>query len=347
MTKQADAPTSDLTLGDCPTWRSGRWVVAALLAVMLAGGCETPNTPLDLDADEVAYYVSQDPTTTLEVRTYVAPDGQELAYLYHHRPSAKADKAVVYLHGIASHGGWFDEAADLLVTEGYDVFCLDRRGSGRNRENRGIKSGDIEQWETLRSDLDTFARPLRDDYDTVVLVGLSWGGKLALAYGLEHSEHLDGMVLITPGLRTRLPGEAPTAMAALLAAPEDYVKIPIEVEMFTKDPALLEKLKADPLRLQHVTARFLIEGVELDGHIDRTMPENELPILLVLAGKDQIIDNPAVTRIVGRGRQTILDIVTFSDQTHSVQFDAPRRLVRQIVGFHDEHIAPQTQEMSR
>jgi len=251
---------------------------------------------------------------------------------------------VLYLHGIESHGGWFDEAADLLCQEGFDVYCLDRRGSGMNRENRGLASGNIDGWEQLTTDIEVFAKPLHDQYETVILTGLSWGGKLALAYALAFPEHCDGLVLVTPGMRTKLPGQGNTAVQVLSSTPDDYVEIPIEPEMFTDDPDYLDKLRRDPLRLHYATARFFVEGLELDRHIDRRMPSNELPILLILAGKDRIIDNQAVINVARRGKQDILDIVWFSDQTHSVQFDAPGRLARQIVGFYEDHLRPTESE---
>ncbi|MHC4562768.1 MAG: alpha/beta fold hydrolase [Planctomycetota bacterium] len=321
---------------------SGKHLAWSILlgACLAAAGCETPLATLDPNAEPVAYYVSDDPNTVREVKTYLAADGQELAYVYHRRVDTKANAAIVYLHGIESHAGWFDEAADMLCRHGYDVFCLDRRGSGMNRENRGLASGHIESWEQLLSDVEAFVKPLGEQYDTVALTGLSWGGKLALAYGLTYPDQVDGLVLVTPGMRSRVSGEACTALQVLFSAPDDPVKIPIEPEMFTETPVYPDKLRRDPLRLHYATAKFFIEGVELDRHIDKMMPTNALPILLVLAGKDQIIDNPAVTNIVKRGKQEILDIVIFSDQTHSVQFDAPARLVRQIVGFCEDHVRP-------
>jgi alpha-beta hydrolase superfamily lysophospholipase len=51
-----------------------------------------------------------------------------------------------------------------------------------------------------------------------------------------------------------------------------------------------------------------------------------VPGLLILAGQDRIIDNDAVEKLLGRSRAT-METVVYDDQTHSIQFDAPRRLV--------------------
>ncbi len=65
------------------------------------------------------------------------PDGYETS-LYVHNPSegSKAT-AVVYLHGIQSHPGWFVGSAAALAARGHPVFQPTRRGSGDNRLDRG------------------------------------------------------------------------------------------------------------------------------------------------------------------------------------------------------------------
>ena len=314
------------------TPRIGLMLLAAFGLMGCAGGGVKP-IALDPSQPEVTYYTSTDDDTVREVHTYLAPDGQELAYLYHHQPDRDARVALVYLHGIESHAAWFDEAADLLAQRGYDVYCVDRRGSGMNRENRGIASGDIEDYDTWLEDLRAFIHPLNAEYDQVVLMGLSWGGKLAMGYALDYPEDADALVLITPGFSSKVPGEFATAMAVISAKPTDPIKIPIEPEWFTVTPEFLEKLKADPLRLHYATSRFFIEGEHLDSYVSKKLPENRLPLMLILAGQDKIIDNPATLKLLQRGGQDRYDIVIFPDQTHSVQFDAPDRLSLQVMAW--------------
>ena len=44
---------------------------------------------------------------------------------------------ILYLHGIQSHGGWFEGSASRLAQAGLAVLLPDRRGSGRNQIARG------------------------------------------------------------------------------------------------------------------------------------------------------------------------------------------------------------------
>ena len=261
---------------------------------------------------------------------FAASDGAILGFVQHR---LRRDTALVYLHGIESHAGWMDGPADMLCEKGYDVFCLDRRGSGINRENRGFRSGFVDSWATLVADIHAFVTPLRKRYAKVYLMGLSWGGKLALAHALTHSSDCDGLILITPGLRAHVDL---TLMQKLgvgvgtFVAPTAEIAIPIEPEMFTKTPEFLDKMRRDPLRLHVATARFFMQSHLLDGYIDSHIAGNEVPVLLFEAGQDRIIDNEGVREVLEKGRQP-MEILVYEDQTHSIQFDAPERLVADIV----------------
>lgn len=313
-----------------PMWRSLLQATACASA-LLSAACSSPaDQALDTRAKQVVYYLSQDPTTLKMRGIYLAPDGRELAYRQHRR---RADVALVYLHGIESHGGWFDHAGDLLAGRGYDVYCLDRRGSGINRENRGFTSGHIESWEQLREDVHAFMAPMREVYEHVFLVGLSWGGKEAVAYGLDHPEDADGLVLITPGLVAKVDaglGDKLDVLVSTAVAPERGVPIPIETDMFTTDPAWIELLESDPLRLHYGSARFFWVSHAMDGMIADRIGENVLPMQLFLAGNDRIIDNPAVEELLAQGAGPGLETILYEDETHSIQFDAPERLVEDM-----------------
>ncbi|MEA2081009.1 MAG: alpha/beta hydrolase, partial [Pseudomonadota bacterium] len=132
-----------------------------LLALLLVGCTAQPVVPDVTQAD-----VSQHPApggARGRVETYTGSSGENLAYVAYTQPGVRT--ALVYLHGIESHAGWFAIAAGQLREQGFDVYCLDRRGSGLNRENRGLISGHVDAYETLLADIDSFIAPLHERYD--------------------------------------------------------------------------------------------------------------------------------------------------------------------------------------
>jgi alpha-beta hydrolase superfamily lysophospholipase len=311
-------------------------VLPVLLALAAAGCAHNPRSDLEPDSRALDEILQTTPAEAGSECSFRAADGTQLGFVAYRDGTAQPTTALVYLHGIESHAAWFDTAARLLRGRGYDVYCLDRRGSGINRENRGFVSGYVDRFDTLVTDVKFFVRPLRTHYERVFLVGLSWGGKLALAYGLTYPDDCDGLILITPGLRALVDVGPLTKLWVFFAnglTPRARVAIPIEPEMFTMTPEHLAYIRNDPLRLRQATARFLFESVRLDGYIAQAVADNRHPTLLFLAGEDRIIDNAGVVALLERGDRAALDIIEYPDQTHSIQFDAPDRLVDDMASW--------------
>jgi acylglycerol lipase len=301
-----------------------------LLVVVLVYGC-SPTRPVPVEPGMAGAQYVPDASLAGSDGVYAAGDGAALGYIRYEKPGAKT--ALVCLHGIESHSGWFAKAATLLREQGYAVYCLDRRGSGINRENRGFVSGHVDSYKTLIADIRTFIQPLRKRYDSVFLMGVSWGGKLALGYGLTHPEDIRGLVLITPGIRALVDVSLFTKLKILLFSqtqPMEPIAIPIKTEMFTTSPRTLDFIQRDPLRLKYATAGFFFESHGFDGYIDSRISDLRLPVQLFLAGGDTLIDNEGVRRVLEQGARDKLEIVTYEDQTHSIQLDAAQRLVQDI-----------------
>lgn len=262
---------------------------------------------------------------------YQAEDGQELGYFLH-QSATPADTALVYLHGIASHSGWFSLAAFRLAEEGVDVYSLDRRGSGVNRSSRGIPAGHIDDYAIFIEDLHKFVTLIRDQYEHVILVGLSWGGKLATAYALQHGESIDGMILVTPGLVALADYSALTKLSIATChflCKESHYDLPITPEMFSADKTWVNYIHSDELRNKTVTAEFLWQTRELDLFVEKNIHKLRTPTLLFLAGLDEIVDNGAVATLLLEGQQT-MHMKVYPSQIHAIQLEIPEQLSREI-----------------
>jgi acylglycerol lipase len=278
-------------------------------------------------------------TKGLEVREFKATDGKKLAYVVR-RPSRLNSRraAFVYLHGIESHSGWFDLAAEQLADRGYPVFSLDRRGSGLNRENRGYISGHIDQQSTLIDDVHRAVEIMKSagKFSEIYLVGLSWGGKYAMAYDTVYPDTVDGMILITPGMKPLVDlsiGQKLGVVVDSFFAPTRQHPTPIESEMFTNDPEQLDYVKNDPLKLHTASAAFFMQSTRMDRLAAKRDDAKHPPMLVFLAGKDRIIDNEATRELVTRDPNRSVKIIDYPDQTHSIQLDAPERMTSDIISW--------------
>src|SRR5262245_15920637 len=94
-------------------------------------------------------------TTTCLVQSFRASDGYVWRYRHFHPPDGEPVRGqIVAIHGVRSHGGWFEHSSGWLSQAGYEVFFLDRRGSGLNETDRGDAPG----FRRLLDDLAEFLR---------------------------------------------------------------------------------------------------------------------------------------------------------------------------------------------
>src|SRR5437588_4197213 len=119
---------------------------------------------------------------------HTAGDGYRCSYR-RYGPTGLERARVVCVHGIQSHAGWYGHSCRRWAAAGYDVFFLDRRGSGLNSTARG----DTPSFRRLLDDVGEFLHDLRNKAGLpLILVGISWGAKIAVGLARRHPGLLDG-----------------------------------------------------------------------------------------------------------------------------------------------------------
>ncbi len=250
------------------------------------------------------------------VETFTASDG----YRFHYRrfsPVGPSRGRVVALHGIQSHGGWYTESCRYLAQAGYTVEFLDRRGSGLNEQARGDTPG-------FRRLLDDIAEFLRAG-EPAFLLAISWGGKLAV--GLEHRYPgiSRGLILLTPGICPKVRPPARVRLGILcsrLVSPRRHFPIPLDdPALFTANPSRQAYIRDDPLSLRTATARFLVSSVHLDIVLRRAPKHVRVPVLLLLAGRDRIIDNTRTRAYLDRFAAMDRQVIEYPEAQHTLEFE--------------------------
>ena len=232
--------------------------------------------------------------------------------------------AVLYVHGIQSHGGWFEWSASLLARHGAGVLLPDRRGSGLNPADRGDTPA-AERW---LADLDELSDWAAREWGSTrcAVVGVSWGGKPALAWALRRPERVGRVLLIAPGLfpvvdigfaaRLRIG-------AALLIHPQLEFPIPLDdPALFTDNPAGRAFIADDPLKLTRATAKFFYESVRLDRMLRRVKTGAlRAEATLILAGRDRIVRNEPMVAWLRRCAAAPPTVRTLADAAHTLEFE--------------------------
>ncbi len=243
--------------------------------------------------------------------------------------------AVLYLHGIQSHGLWFEGSAGRIAEAGFAVLLPDRRGSGLNQVDRGHAPSARRLIEDAAEGLDELGR--RTGLQRFDVVGVSWGGKLAMALYGAAPERVRSLTLVTPGLFPRvdisLAQKIRVGLSAV-AARHSLFDIPLErAELFTENPVWQEFIRSDGPTLRQVTAAFLLASRRLDALAKAAaqLPAGP-PLRLFLAGQDRIINNAQTAEFVRRIAWPDREIITYDHAHHTLDFETdPEPFYRDLV----------------
>jgi alpha-beta hydrolase superfamily lysophospholipase len=267
--------------------------------------------------------------TTLapKIEFYSAFDGRRLAARVWEAASTQRGR-VVFLHGITSHGGWYHRSCEFLASAGLEVHFLDRRGSGLNAD----QPGDVDRWTTWIDDVAVYLGQLRSlltpdtRHSTPVLCGISWGGKLAAAVARRHPGLVKALGLLCPGIYS--PHEPGLAKRIVLAArlPDRLqsrkAAIPLRSPvLFTDTRPRSEFIANDPLSLRQVTWRFAREDRRLTRYARQAAPYLHMPILLMLAGRDRIVDNRRTREFLNRTGSICRSLIEYPGAAHTLEFE--------------------------
>lgn len=283
----------------------------------------------------------QRPTWT--VGTATASDGYEWRYRCYEPPGTPRS-TIVCIHGIQSHGGWYEYSCTALARAGHRVYFLDRRGSGLNGQQRGDAPG----FRRLLDDIAEFLRQQRADSRLpVFLLAISWGGKLGVALQKRHPGLVDGMILLCPGFfaLVRPPlGQRLAILATRLWRPEQLFPIPLnDPALFTATPRWLGFLRTDPSALRQATARLLIESVRLDGYLRWAVRSVRLPVLVLLASEERIIDNLRTRQLIARFPAADKEIIEYAGAHHTLEFEPdPEVFLRDVRRWLDRQLPGRT-----
>jgi alpha-beta hydrolase superfamily lysophospholipase len=252
------------------------------------------------------------------------------------RPEQPGRGAALYHHGIQSHCGWYEESATALSNAGFHVLQVDRRGSGRNEIDRGHADSAEQLIADARAARDELRR--RSGFDEYHVVGVSWGGKLAVAAYVDDPTGVRSLSLVTPGLFPRI-GVSKAEMArigfAMLYETRSLFDIPLnDAGLFTANPHWQEFINNDPLTLRQCTAGFYYASRRMDRVVGRLPQSPPVPIHLFVAEDERIVDNEKTIAFIRSLNWPATRITTYASARHSLEFENdPSVYYRDLAGF--------------
>jgi len=269
------------------------------------------------------------------LRLFRASDSYHLHYR-HWTPAESGPPRgyVVALHGIQSHSGWYTYSSERMAAAGYDVRFLDRRGSGLN----GCRRGDAPHYARLIQDVRQFLDNVRSERDRdapgapVILLAVSWGGKTAAAVAAQFPDRLDGLALLYPGLCAKVrPNPLERFLIRLgrsAGKGQKRIVVPLnDPALFTGETEWQEFIREDRLALREVSLDFLQASLDFERVLARDIDKITAPLLLMLAGRDEIIDNRRTTELVMRAASDEKTLYRYSQARHTLEFEPDREAI--------------------
>ena len=215
-------------------------------------------------------------------------DGVQL-YYQAWRPDTEPRAVVVIVHGIGEHSGRYNNVVEHLVPLGFAVYALDHRGHGRSAGKRGH----INAWSEYRADLRAFVERVwqQEPERPFFMLGHSMGGLIVLDYGLHHPDQLQGVIASAPALAQSGVSSLLVLMSKILSriAPAVIVKTGLSAESISRDPAVVQAYRDDPLVHGYASPRL---GTELTATMERTMERANqwrIPLLIVHGSVDALV----------------------------------------------------------
>lgn len=273
-----------------------------------------------------------------DIKEAVMSDGVRLRYRDWTPSSPKG--SIVCFHGIRSHSAWYCGSGGYLSRRGYRVIFPDRRGSGLNQKERSPNPS----WGRWVEDGAQFARIAARELPgkPVHLIGISWGARIA-AMIAKSEPGIGSAVFSTPGLAAvadyTLPQKIRIVLALVFKKEREYL-IPLDdPALFTDDPDERNYIEEDAFGVRFVSAGFLRESRRIEKAARKAFTGIRIPLLLLLAGRDQIVDNEAVKRLFALCRTSDKVMKVYEMARHTLEFDSRKeQYMSDLLQWLDSHV---------
>jgi alpha-beta hydrolase superfamily lysophospholipase len=240
-------------------------------------------------------------------------------------PDVTPRAVVILSHGFGEHARRYDHVSARFGREGLVTYALDHRGHGRSGGKRVLVK-DISEY---TGDFDTLVGIATQEHPGVtrIVLGHSMGGGIVFAYGVEHPDDYDLMVLSGPAVAAQTavsPQLAWLAKAIGAIAPGLPVQ-QLDAGAISRDPAVVNAYNTDPLVHHGKVPAGLARALMLVGE---TMPQRAAsltaPLLVVHGSDDRLIPVDGSRQLVAAVGSPDVELKVYPGLYHEV-FNEPEQ----------------------
>jgi len=228
----------------------------------------------------------------------------------------KTRGVLVVMHGLKDHSSRYADFAHELNASGYAVYAFDMRGHGYSSGDRVA----VLLFDDYVMDLDIFLHRVGvQESAPMFLFGHSMGGAIATLEEIEYRPDIRGLVLSGAALDSGVSGFTIGLTKATAAALPDFDVFNLDLSDFSRDPAVVDAARRDPLVYQSAapahTAAELLRAIH---RIQDGMSSIDVP-LLVLHGKADRVTPPDGSRMLyARAKSTDKTLTLYGKMFHDL-----------------------------
>ncbi|OYW43954.1 MAG: lipase [Sphingomonadales bacterium 12-68-11] len=251
----------------------------------------------------------------------------------HWRPQGTPKAALTICHGVNSHGGQYIGAAEIFAARGFAVTALDLRGRGQSEGERFY----AESVDDYVSDL-SLAIDLAKSHDPELphyVLGHSAGGVTAVSYALDYQDRIDGLICESFAFRVFAPNIALTLLkGADHIAPHLHV-LKLKMEDFSRDPAWVEALLADPLTKDEVQPVSTVAALARAGdRFEKEFGKITLPVLILHGTADKATRVDGSQQFFDETGSADKQLILYDDYYHDLLNDLGKeRVFEDVIGW--------------
>jgi alpha-beta hydrolase superfamily lysophospholipase len=263
-------------------------------------------------------------TTTRTERSFDGVGGVRIVYDVW-TPDVTPRGVVVLSHGFGEHVRRYDHVAQRFGEDGLVTYALDHRGHGRSGGKRVLVK-DISEY---TGDFGTLVGIATKEHpgDTRIVLGHSMGGGIVFAYGVEHPDDYDLMVLSGPAVAAQ---SVVSPLLVLFAKTVGVIAPGLPVQQLdanaiSRDPAVVDAYNTDPLVHHGKVPAGIGRALLMVGE---TMPQRApaltAPLLVVHGAEDALIPVDGSRQLVEVVGSPDVELKIYPGLYHEV-FNEPER----------------------
>lgn len=241
----------------------------------------------------------------------------------------KPRAAAIMVHGLGASSSRFEELSVFLNKSAISCYAVELEGHGVLAGGEGHMKGHIRSASVFHAEIKKLKGLALKECKAVpfFLIGESMGGLFAASHALFHDSAYSGMILSVPAFKDRFSWnffQRAAIFLKLFKSPDEGIEAPYRAEDLTSDPAMLKKIKKDRSEHKRASPSLLKEMFFEMMRTSALIRRLSVPLLMLLSGKDALIDTEYSKKIYARVKCP-KELILYDDSLHALLIEKNRK----------------------